>query len=193
METRNEVRNELGIKNEFVIGHVGRFSYQKNHEFLISLFERFTENNHNSKLLLIGVGEKEEHIKELVNKKNLADKVMFLGNRNDVNKLYQAMDAFVLPSFFEGIPVVGIEAQFSGLNCIFSDKIPEEVCFASKCHFVSLNNTVDWLNILDEVKGEIRSGCDIKNSKYEIRYSKEILQTLYINLSNNFIGAEDRK
>ena len=87
-------------------------------------------------LLLVGVGEKEEEIKKQVEGFGLGKKVKFLGNRADVNELYQVMDIFVMPSFFEGVPVVGIEAQFAGLPCIFSDKVPKEVKFNQKIDFL---------------------------------------------------------
>lgn len=122
---RQNKRKELGYTKEFVVGHVGRISYQKNHKFLIEVFNELQKLETNAVLMLVGVGEKEPEIREQVKRLKLEEKVRFLGNRSDVNELYQAMDVFVLPSLFEGIPVVGIEAQFADLPCIFSDKIPK--------------------------------------------------------------------
>ena len=123
-EMRKYKREELGLKDEFVLGHVGRLSYQKNHKFLIEIFSEVHKKNKNTVLLLIGVGEKEQEIKEQIRTLGLDNAVRFLGSRSDVNELYQAMDVFVMPSFFEGIPVTGVEAQFAELPCIFSTKVP---------------------------------------------------------------------
>ena len=139
---RQNKRKELGYTKEFVVGHVGRISYQKNHKFLIEVFNELQKLETNAVLMLVGVGEKEPEIREQVKRLKLEEKVRFLGNRSDVNELYQAMDVFVLPSLFEGIPVVGIEAQFADLPCIFSDKIPKEVCFSEKADFLALINAL---------------------------------------------------
>ena len=136
---RMKKRRELGIKDEIVIGHIGRMSYQKNHKYLIDVFAEILKKRNDSILLLIGVGEKLDDIKKYVEKLGLSEQVRFLGNRADVDELYQAMDVFVMPSLFEGLPVVGVEAQFSGLSCIFSDQVPEEVNFTNKAMFISLN------------------------------------------------------
>ena len=107
---------------------------------------------------MIGVGEKEEEIKNQVHEFGLNNKVKFLGNREDVNELYQAMDVFVMPSFFEGVPVVGIEAQFSDLPCIFSDKVPNEVKFNSNTTFVPLAASIqEWVNEIQKTRNVIRS------------------------------------
>ncbi len=122
---RNEVRKELGIEDKFVIGHVGRFCYQKNQEFLIDVFAEVYKKNPNAVLLLIGEGEDKKKIEQKVHDMKLKN-VMFLGNRNDVDRLYNAMDVFVLPSRYEGLPVVGVEAQVNGLPCLLSDKMTKE-------------------------------------------------------------------
>lgn len=137
-EVRKRVRKELRFTDEFVVGHVGRLSYQKNHEFLLEIFAQLYTIYLGARLLLVGIGEKEQELRNKVQKLGLEDVVIFLGNRNDVNELYQAMDVFVMPSFFEGIPVTGIEAQFSGLTCVFSDRVPQEVDFSGNCEFLSL-------------------------------------------------------
>lgn len=126
-ETREEVRKELKISDkELVIGHVGRFSYQKNHEYLIRIFEAVHEQNPDTRLLLIGTGELEQEVRKQAETLGLTNSILFLGVRHDVYRLYQAMDVFVLPSRFEGLPVVGVEAQASGLPVLFSDKITKE-------------------------------------------------------------------
>lgn len=184
-ELRNKKREELGIKGEFVVGHVGRLSYQKNHKFLIEIFKELLKKEPESLLLLVGVGEKEEELRNQVKNLGINDKVRFLGNRSDVNELYQAMDVFVMPSFFEGIPVVGVEAQFAGLPCIFSDKVPEEVKFSSKTNFISLNSSVvDWVTSIKEKMQMDRfmSNFDLCNNDYNIKSAHSILEEIYLKL-----------
>jgi len=124
LQVREEYRKKLGIKDEFVIGHVGRFAFQKNHDFLIEVFKEIVKINDNVKLLLIGIGELEDTIKDKVNNLGLKDKVIFTGKREDINCLMQAMDLFAFPSRFEGFGIVLIEAQAAGLKCIVSEEIP---------------------------------------------------------------------
>jgi glycosyltransferase involved in cell wall biosynthesis len=184
---RNKKRTELGIKDEFVVGHVGRLSYQKNHKFLIKIFNELLKSEPNSLLILVGVGEKEEEIKKQVKELGIDSKVKFLGNRSDVNELYQAMDVFVMPSFFEGVPVVGIEAQFSDVPCVFSDKVPDEVKFNSKTKFVSLEATLnEWVNTVKESKKMERNSKngDMENSRYDINVAYSILENYYMNIVN---------
>ena len=102
--TREDLRKELGIKEDtLIIGHVGRFMKQKNHEFLIDVFEKAIKQDDNIYLILVGQGPLEDKIKEMAKEKGIEYKILFLGQRNDVNKLYQAMDIFVLPSLYEGL------------------------------------------------------------------------------------------
>ncbi|MDY3973339.1 glycosyltransferase [uncultured Veillonella sp.] len=128
---RNEVRNELALQDNFVVGHVGRFVYSKDHEFLINIFAEVYKQNNKSRLLLIGDYVDDDtfykQAQEQVRSLGLEAVVLFLGMRHDVNRLMQGMDCFVLPSRFEGLPLVGIEAQASGLYCVFSNTISEEL------------------------------------------------------------------
>lgn len=184
-DLRDEKRKELGLVGKFVVGHVGRLSYQKNHKFLIEIFNELLKKESDSILLLVGVGEKEEELRRQVKNLGIEDKVYFLGNRSDVNELYQAMDVFVMPSFFEGIPVVGVEAQFAGLPCIFSDKVPEEVKFSSKTNFISLKSSVDdWVTSIKEKKQIVRNqkNDDFDNNRYDIKSAYLILEKKYFNL-----------
>ena len=185
-QIRCQIRKKLNISDKTVSGHVGRFSYPKNHRFLISVFNEIFKNNSNSVLLLIGVGEKEKEIRNQVESLGLCDSVLFLGNRADVNELYQAMDVFVMPSFFEGVPLTGIEAQFSGLNCIFSDKVPTEVDFSGNCSFISLNEkTEKWvtqiLHNCDQTGRFLRSQA-LKGSQYNIKNACQYLENFYLQL-----------
>lgn len=186
-DLREKKRTELGIKDEFVIGHVGRLSYQKNHKLLIEIFNAFSKVKRNTLLLLIGVGEKEGEIKKQVHNLGLDSKVKFLGNRSDVNELYQAMDVFLMPSFFEGVPVVGVEAQFSDLPCIFSDRVPKEVKFNSKTQFVKLEANLDeWVKSIEKMKNIERNSKakDLLNSQYDIKVAHSILENYYLDIVN---------
>ncbi len=125
-EKRAEIRKKMNIKDKFVVGHVGAFVNQKNHTFLLEIFKEILKKNKNSVLLLIGDGPLFQDIVEKVKLLKIEDKVVFLGKRSDVNDLYQAMDIFILPSLFEGLPMVGVEAQCSSLPIIMSTEITEE-------------------------------------------------------------------
>ena len=141
---RKKKRKELGISDDtLVIGHIGRFKAQKNHTFLIDIFNELHKKNPNSLLLLVGQGPLKEEIENKVKELQLNDSVRFLGQRNDVNELYQAFDVFCLPSLYEGLPVVGVEAQASGLLCIFSDDMTKETKVLDTTEFLSLNQSVE--------------------------------------------------
>lgn len=145
--TRRKYRERLGIENKFVIGHVGRFDKEKNHKFLIEIFKRITEIDENAMLLLIGAGRLENEVKELVNKYKLTDKVVFAGETDKVYDYMCAMDIFVLPSLFEGFGMVNIEAQASGLYCVLSDGVPQDVDMTGCVKFLPLEAGAEcWAN-----------------------------------------------
>ena len=183
---RNTIREHLGMSNNLIVGHVGRLSYQKNHDFLIEVFAELYKRNSKARLLLVGTGEKEKELRAKVEKKGLHEVVLFLGNRNDVNELYQAMDIFVMPSFFEGIPVTGIEAQYSGLTCIFSDQVPEEVNFSGNCKFLSLKEGAEkWAEQIVKttvLEDRLRKSQMVGGSNYNIQNAHKILEEYYRNL-----------
>ncbi len=142
---RKKIREDLRIDGKFVVGHVGRFSEQKNHAFLIDIFNEIHKEQPNSILMLIGSGELKDNIKEKVESLNLDDSVLFLGNKDNIHDYYQAMDVFVLPSLFEGLPIVGIEAQMSRLLCFFSNSITPEVKIANSASFLPSNESpMQW-------------------------------------------------
>ena len=141
-EKKEQVRKDLFIpKNAFVIGHVGRFSLQKNHEKLINIFNEIYLQDRNSYLILIGEGNLKESIVQLVKKLHLEKNVFFLGIRKDIPNLLNAMDVFLMPSFYEGLPVSAIEAQASGLNVVLSKNISEQT---------EITDGVMWFSIDDE-------------------------------------------
>lgn len=137
---RNNIRKELGIENKFVVGHIGRFLEQKNHTYIIDIFNEITKINKNAVLLLIGVGELFDEIKKKVNDLGLEDKVIFLGSKQDAYSYYSAMDVFIFPSLYEGLSVVLIEAQTNGLSCIASDTITKETEVSNKISYLSIKD-----------------------------------------------------
>ena len=174
---RIDKRKELNLKdNDLVIGHIGRFVKQKNHDFLIDIFDEIHKQNKNTILLLAGDGPLKEEIQNKVKKIGLEKNVQFLGQRNDANELYQAMDAFVLPSLYEGLPVVGVEAQAAGLPCFLSTDMTKETKVLDSTQFISLtHDTKYWADkILKEVKTFERkdSSREITDNNFNIK--KEI-------------------
>lgn len=141
IQIRKTKRMELNIKDEYIVGHIGRFSFQKNHEFLIKVFNEIQIMMPNTKLMLIGNGPKLNVEKTLVDKLNIKEKVLFLGLRTDVSELMQAMDCFLLPSRFEGLPIVGIEAQAADLPCFFSNTISKELKIINAVEYISLEDS----------------------------------------------------
>ena len=181
-KVRNEVRKELGIEDKFVIGHVGRLCFQKNQEFLIDVFEEVHRRNPNSVLLLIGDGEDKEKIENRI--KGMSG-VFLLGNRTDVYRLYQAMDVFVLPSKYEGLPVVGIETQALGLPCILSDRITSETKISTNVCFLSIDKGVNiWADEILKHKNNNRkkTADDIRENGFDISQQGNKLVDYYFEL-----------
>ena len=143
---RQEYRKKLNInQDDFVIGNVGRFTYQKNQIFLVEVFREIISRCKNSKLLLIGEGEELENIKKKVKEYKLQNKFIFLKEITDIQNYMQVMDVFVMPSIYEGLPIVAVEAQASGLPLVLSDKISKQSKIAEDVSFVSLNeDAVIW-------------------------------------------------
>lgn len=183
-QIRGIYRKELSIsENAYVIGHIGRFTYQKNHEFLIDVFKDVHAKRPDSKLLLIGEGPEENIIRNKVKTSGLAGSVLFLGRRNDVNKLFQVMDCFVLPSRFEGLPIVGIEAQTAGLQCVFSDTITREIDINGESAFLSLNREKEWVNTIIDLHdnpNRFPSLSPIRNAGYDIHNAVTRMESLYL-------------
>ena len=137
-EKADKVKKEFGIENKFVVGHVGRFNYQKNHPYLIAVFEQVCKLREDAVLLLLGDGPDKEAIEKQCESLGIADKVRFLGNQREPQKYYQAFDVFLLPSFFEGLPGVLVEAQAAGLKCFVSDTITREAKATDLVNYLSI-------------------------------------------------------
>lgn len=179
-----KMKEELDIKDKFVIGHVGRFRPQKNHSFIIDIFKKVSEINNNAVLILVGDGELTNDMKNKVKSLNLNEKVMFLGARDDVNDLMQGMDVFLFPSLYEGIPLTMIESQASGLNCIISDKVPKECIITNNVKLISLDKSSQhWAKEIIKKKNNIRNNFynEIENAKFDIKSNAIWLQKFYLN------------
>lgn len=136
---RNDMRRELGLENNYVIGHIGRFMEQKNHTFLVDIFNEVQKRRPDAKLLLLGDGPLYDEIVKKVEELGLNDKVVFEGVHAHAYKYYNAMDSFVLPSLYEGLPVVGIEAQANGLKCYLSSEMTKETKILDTTEFLPLS------------------------------------------------------
>ena len=171
---RKEARQKLGLKDEIVIGHVGRFALQKNHNYLMDIFADLLTRHVDAKLVLVGTGELLDNIKQKVSRLGIEESVIFLGARNDVNELMQAFDIFLLPSLYEGLPVVGIEAQASGLPCVISSTVSPEVKLSENVKIVPLEApTSYWCDTIEELYSrnvERKNGSDIvRNAGFDIK------------------------
>ena len=177
-EAKRCLRAELGIPQDaFVLGHVGRFMYQKNHAFLLRVFQRLLSSRQDAWLLLIGEGERMKLIRSEVEKMGIEGKVRFTGTRSDVAKLYSAMDVFCLPSFYEGLPVVALEAQANGLPCLFSDRMTKEVVLTPGARQLSIENPEPWVKAVQEAQRQ--NTCALPE-RYDIAFEGEILKNFYI-------------
>ena len=184
-----EKREELKIeKDEIAIGHIGRLTEQKNHKFLIEIFSKLHEKNSKYKLFIIGNGELEEKIREHIKALNLEKNIIMLGVRKDVNKILQAMDLFVFPSLYEGLPVTLVEAQGAGLKCFISDTVTKEIDLeCGLTEFISLDKTSEeWADIIDKNKEYIRKDTidSLKSHGYDMTENAKNLEIRYIELYN---------
>jgi len=186
---RKQYREKFNIEDKIVVGHVGRFEYQKNHEFIIDVFEEIVKLNKNVCLMLIGDGSLKQHIKEKVESKNLSDKVIFLDIRDDVEKILCAMDCFLFPSIFEGLGIAVIEAENSGLPVIASDRLTKEVEITETIRKLSLDiEKKEWAQILlnqvekNKNNDRILQSEMVKKAGYDIKKVSKDLTNFYLGL-----------
>lgn len=182
-DRRQELRKELGLEEKIIIGNVGRFMNQKNHIFLIDIFNEIHKENENTILMLVGEGEKEQKIRTKVEELGLIDSVKFMGFCNNINELMWCMDVFLLPSLYEGLPVVGIEAQCAGLPCFMSkDVITSEVKITENVKFIGLDKSAEeWADVI--LKSDLsrrNTYQEIKDAGYLIEQTVEELEKFYI-------------
>lgn len=188
-EIRDDLRKKLDIEDKFVIGNVGRFNVAKNHDFLIDVFSEVKKKKPDSVLLLVGEGELQEQIKSKIDSYGLAEDVLFCGISSNVDKLYQAMDCFVLPSIFEGLAIVAVEAQASGLKCVCSDKVPNEAKITDLVEFIALDESPEkWADkILEAGNGYERRNMydEVVASGYNIEQAADKLKDIYLEIAGN--------
>lgn len=186
-ELRENVRNSLGLSDEnFVLGHIGRYQYQKNHNFLIDIFDEVYKRDKNSRLLLVGYGDLKEEIFNKINSLGLKDAVIDMGATENIAGLYNAMDVFVLPSFYEGLPVVGIEAQATGLPCVFSTEVTKETGVIPDTKFVELSeNKGKWADEILKIRDNYKRANTenyIIDAGFDIETEGRKLQDYYFDL-----------
>ena len=175
---------------QLLYGHAGRFNFLKNQKFIIEVFQKILELHKNSKLILIGDGEDKEELQNSVKQMKIENNVEFLGKRDDVNNLMQAMDIFLFPSLFEGLPVALIEAQTSDLLIFASSNISPEIKIDENLHFISLNeSSKDWANmILDRYKCNTKRVDNTKimtEAGYNIKTNCEFLENILLEESQS--------
>lgn len=182
-EKADKVKKEFSIENKFVVGHVGRFNPQKNHEFLIDVFNEIQKVKEDSVLMLVGDGDLRPEIEQKVQDLGLSDKVIFTGVRSDVNDLMQGMDVFLFPSLYEGLGIVLIEAQAAGLKCVISDTIPKDGVLTKDVTSISLNQSpAVWANEILKYQEYKRANNKeiIKKANYDIKNNAKTLEQFYI-------------
>ena len=191
-EKRADMRKELGLAGKYVIGHVGRFHYAKNHEYLLRIFASLCRKKKENKkvgtkerdyaLILLGEGGGMQAAKELVKELGIEDKVYFLGNHSNVYDYYQAMDYFVYPSRFEGLPGTVVEAQCSGLKCLMSDAICEEVAATDLVHVMSIEEDPEkWAEYITMTMNYERRSYvrKMQEAGFDVHRQAEIMEEFY--------------
>lgn len=181
---RRECRKEFGIDKEFVIGHVGNFVEQKNHTFLIEVFKKFYKTNSDSRLLLVSDGPLMEEIQRKVVQYGLEDAVIFAGRRKDVERLYCAMDVFVFPSLWEGLPVVMLEAQAAGLPILASGNITQEAKYTERVIYKKISDgSTSWAKKIAVMSSTSRfrsdEYCSSTWHKFDIKQEAKKLREIY--------------
>lgn len=176
-------RKKYGYDDKtFVIGHVGRFEDVKNHRFIIDFFNKYYKINKNSRLVLVGAGSLKNEIKDLVSKLKLNKVVVFIDVTNDVNVIYHGIDLFILPSLFEGLPIVSVEAQSSGLKCVVSNNVSSECNLTGDVSFLPLNID-EWIteinNIYKSGFSRINKIQQIIDSGYDLKTEIKKIEKIY--------------
>lgn len=195
-DTRNEIRKELGLKDKFVVGHVGRLHPQKNHDFLIDVFAEIKKKKPNAELILVGTGPLEEKVKSKVVEKGLSDCVHFLGNRKDMNRIYQAMDVFVFPSLFEGLGIVAIEAQAAGVPIVCSEGLPPETDITPIYRKLLLSDGEEkWANAALEMAQNLKAHKPVGHYNFKkhlkaivVFFAMSCATTIYTHLDTVMLG-----
>lgn len=182
--TRQTIRSTLGIEGKLVIGHVGRFSRVKNHEFLLEVFKEIYAMNNQAILLCIGIGETFTYIQERAKEFGVYSAIRFLGSRCDIPDLMQSMDLFILPSLFEGFPVTLVEAQAAGLPIIASDTISKETNITGNVNYLSLKcSAKQWADTIYRIvqdQPHTTNAEILSKAGFDIGSTATFLQIVYL-------------
>lgn len=185
-DLRNEIRGENKIeKNELIISTVGRLTTQKNPYFILEIISILSKQNIKFQFWWFGNGDLDNKIKNKANEMELNDYIKFFGSIDDVYKYYNAMDIFILPSIYEGLPIVGIEAQANGLRCIFSDNITDETKLYEKTLFLPIESAEVWCNTIIRCINDCNHNIDdytLLHEKYDISKLSDSLYKKYVEL-----------
>jgi glycosyltransferase involved in cell wall biosynthesis len=188
---RKNLREELGISDAlYVLGYVARFDKQKNHEFLIEIFQKLLLKYSDIVLLLVGDGDNQDYIKKLASDTGLSEKIIFYGISNNIYELYSVMDVFVFPSLAEGLGIVGIEAQCSGLPVIASSNIPHEMQITDLVTWLDLDDGANkWADVILEKLLSVSMRVDMSEAVtiagYNIFVESKRLENKYMQLCND--------
>lgn len=180
-ENREKLRGELGVGDELILGHVGRFSEQKNHSGLIEIFAKLQERGVPGKLLLLGDGSLRPQIEQLAREKGVFENVIFQGIVSNVEEYMSVMDVFLLPSLYEGLPVVCVEAQAAGLPCIVSANVTREIALTDRVEFIENEKITQWCDEIEQLASQLpdRSQC-MPMDAYDIRKQARRLEEIYL-------------
>lgn len=175
---RNEIRQRYNIDdNKIVVGHVGRFSKEKNHKFFINLCERL---NDNYIFMCIGDGETKQDFCDMIEERGLSHRFIVLSTKSDVEKYYSAMDIFAMPSLFEGLPIVAVEAQGTGLPCILSSDISRQTALSDRCVFASIEDVDGWIEAISDMNLSRYDGYKVINENcYDVYATAKLVRKLF--------------
>lgn len=181
---RKEIRSKYNLNNKFVLGHTGHLNDIKNQSFLLKLMPEILKQKDNAMLLLVGDGEDREMLQNIAKELNIQDKVIFAGNTSNVQDYLSAMDVFVFPSLYEGLPLSILEVQANGLPCIISDTVPPDVFITDLIHPLSLkDNKNKWIDKILSVKRESGKNYseELKNAGFDLQTTMEKVYRIYEN------------
>ena len=182
-ENRSKIRKQYGIAKEtLAVGFVGNLLYQKNPLFLVDIFTELNAIVREMQFFIIGEGELREQLTHRVEKNGIQEKVHFTGSVNNVYEYMSALDGFILPSFFEGLPIVGVEAQVNGLEAFFSDRITKEIRISNKAHFISLEESAKkWAELIAaQLQNIDRSHTEYLDVMYDMEKQKEEFKNIFL-------------
>lgn len=180
-QKRKEIRNALGVGDEVLLGHVGRFAEQKNHMGLLAIFSKLCEQGWKGKLLLIGDGELRDATMQRAERLGIKERVIFAGVVSNVNEYMSAMDIFLLPSLYEGLPVVCVEAQAAGLPCLVSTNVTREIELTDRVKFIENENIAQWCDAIEQMERAVPDRTEmVQMDDYDIEKQTRRLEEMYL-------------